>query len=591
MASDEQIPGDVISMGSDTEDEHTPGEKRPLADVEGEVGEEDQPLHISKRPKFNRASLSSNASKASEDGEIEESFSKSVGSQSGQSESQSTAKSFVPSDPPLFTTDTVTLKLPALSQKKEGSWVERVSDWTGVLCTTNFDSLADIKPTTVVSAFGQYVDVYSGLKPPKKRTAKQTVRSMEESGKIATILANAQPPEPAPAQEDGEVEDGEIADSPEYEPREPQPGEMSQQTNGHPEGAASATNGEVAPVREPTAEQRRYFPSAENAADMCLLCGRRGHFSDSCANSKCKFCGEAGHWAFTCKAIQARCGKCRQLGHESSSCVEKLALTKDEGLACAFCGMEHHLEGECTEPWRSFHAEGETVMPVIAINASCAVCGSRNHFASDCSQRGGRPFNPTWTLRNRDLFVDPNCGNESIEEASSLHLGGKPKTGRQETKIRGHHSRTMNVHYSESDDSDMDLIRAAPRQPRQPLGRIQMSTNIQMPTLGGHVVQPPLPPGPPPPLPPPPGRHPPPPGTSSYGRPHGGPPPSLPPKPPAARSKGRGPPPPPPRGGGDSRRGGHSRGRGGPPRGRGGPPRGRGGRGGGGGGGRGRERR
>ncbi|KAK8146101.1 hypothetical protein G3M48_003602 [Beauveria asiatica] len=588
MAAEEQIPGDVISMGgSDSEEENSQIGKRSLADVDGPDGQDDQPCHTSKRAKFSRPSLSSDPSKASEEGEIEESFSKSIGSQSGQSDGQPAAKSFVPSDPPLFTTDTVSLKLPALSQKKEGSWCERVLDWSTVLCTINFESLADIKPPTVVSAFCQYVDVHSGLKPPKKRTAKQTVRAMEESGQIANVITFAKPPPPAPAQKADDVEDGQVADSPEYEPSEPAQVENGQQTNGHANHVVvSATNGDSISKGGPTAEQRRYFPSAENAADMCVLCGRKGHVADACSHTKCKFCGETGHWQFACKAIQARCDKCRQLGHDTSTCVEKLALTKDEGLACAYCGMEHHLEGECTEPWRSFHAEGDVVLPVVAIQASCAVCGSRNHFASDCSQKGSRPFNPSWTLRNRDLFIDPKCGNESIEEAASLHLGAKPKKGRQQAKMpRGAPSRAINVHYSESDDSDMDLLshRAAARQQRPPVGRMQMSTNIQMPTLGGHAVQPPLPPGPPPPLPP--SSYPPPPGTTSYGKNERGPPPSLPPKPPAARNS-RGPLPPPPKG--DVRRGGYSRGRGGPPRGRGG--RGGGG-GGGGGGGRGRGRR
>ncbi|KAM3481838.1 hypothetical protein MY5147_000423 [Beauveria neobassiana] len=514
MAAEEQIPGDVISMGgSDSEEENSQIGKRSLSDVDGPDGQDDQPSHTSKRPKFSRPSLSSNPSKASEEGEIEESLPKSIGSQSGQSDGQPAAKSFVPSDPPLFTTDTVSLKLPALSQKKEGSWCERVLDWSTVLCTINFESLANIKPPTVVSAFCQYVDVHSGLKPPKKRTAKQTVRAMEESGQIDNVIASAKPPPPALAKKADDGEDGQVADSPEYEPREAAQVANGQQTNGHANNVVvTATNGDSVSKGGPTTEQRRYFPSAENAADMCVLCGRKGHVSDACSHTKCKFCGETGHWQFACKAIQARCDKCRQLGHDTSSCVEKLALTKDEGLAY------------------------------------------------------------------------PNCGNESIEEAASLHLGAKPKKGRQQAKMpRGPPSRAINVHYSESDDSDMDLLshRAAPRQQRPPLGRMQMSTNIQMPTLGGNAVQPPLPPGPPPPLPP--SGYPPPPGTTSYGRNERGPPPSLPPKPPAARNN-RGPPPPPPKG--DVRRGGYSRGRGGPPRGRGG----RGG-GGGGGGGRGRGRR
>ncbi|XWW95909.1 hypothetical protein V2A60_003878 [Cordyceps javanica] len=390
MAAEEQIPGDVISMGgSDSEEETSHVEKRSLADVDGSDVEDDQSSHASKRRRLSRLSLSSNASKGSEEGEIEDSISKSVSSQSGQSDSQlkDSAKSFVPSDPPLFTTDAVSLKLPALSRKKEGSWVDRVSNWSTVLCTTNFDSLAEIKPATVVSAFGHYIDVHSGLKPPKKRTAKQTIRAMEESGKISMLLANAKPPSSEPGNQVDDVEDGEVADSPEYEPTESALLETGQPANGHTNDAAIKESGEAAPARQPTAEQRRYFPSAEDAAEMCVLCGRKGHVADACSHSK---------------------------------------------------------------------------------------------YA--------------------------NCGNESIEEAASLHLRAKPNTGRQQAKMaRGPSARALNVHYSESDDSDTDLLsqRAAPRQRRPPLGRMQMSTNIQMPTAGGHAVQPPLPPGPPPPLPPP----------------------------------------------------------------------------------------
>ncbi|OAA57666.1 Zinc finger, CCHC retroviral-type [Cordyceps fumosorosea ARSEF 2679] len=588
MGSEEQIPGDVISMGeSDSEEENSHVEKRSIADVDGPDGEENQPSKAAKRPKLSRQSPSSDASKVSEEGEIEESLSKSLSSQSSISSLRPRAKSFVPWDPPLFTTDTVNLKLPALSRRKEGSWVDRVTDWTTVLCTINFDSLAEIKPATVVSAFGQYVDVHSGLKAPKRKSAKQTVCAMEDSGKLATIIGSTQAPAPAPAaaspEPADEVENGQVPDSPEYVPSDSVLPEHSQAANSHASGAAAETNGVSVPEGQPTAEQLRYFPSAENAADMCVLCGHKGHVAGSCSHTKCKFCGETGHWAFSCKAIQARCGKCRQLGHETSSCVEKLALTKDEGLACAYCGLQHHLEGDCTEPWRSFHAEGDVVFPVIAIQASCAVCGSRNHFASDCSQKGNRPFNPSWTLRNRDLFVDANCGNESIEEAASPHLRAEPNTSQRQTRApRGPAARAMNVRYSESDDSDdIELLgqRAAPKhqQQRAPrAGSIRVATNLQMPTLGGHVVQPPLPPGPPPPLPP--QSHPPPPGTSGYSRNQHGPPPSLPPKPPTARNNHRGPPPP-----GEPRHGGGSRGRGG-------PPRGRGGRGGGGGRGRGRGR-
>lgn len=536
MAPEEDIPGDIISLGDDSDEEQRSGDKRSLADLNSSDVENDQPSHISKRTKLGHSSISSNTSKMSEEGEIDD---KAPNPRQSPSTNNAATQSFVPSDPPLFTTETVSLKLPALSQKKEGSWVDRVSDWTSVLCSTNFDCASSITPATIVSAFAHYTDVFSGLKPPKKRTAKQTVRAMEESGKISALIAAAKPP--AQSKRVDIPEDGEIADSPEYEPREAAEDEEHPTHNENRLGGSDMSNGSAAPVApEPTAAQQRYFPSAENPADMCTTCGRQGHNANSCDRDQCIFCKESGHWSFTCRSISSRCSKCRQLGHEASSCIEKLALTKDEGLVCAYCGLGRHLETDCTEPWRSFHSDAETVLSVVFLHASCAVCGSRNHFASDCAQRGTRPYNPSWTLHNRDLFLDPKCSKESIEESggSQRHDGGR--NGRRENAIRGHASRMVNVHYSESDDSDMDLLssRTASRSQRAPLGRIQMSTNLQMPKMGNHQVQPPLPPGPPPPLPAT-SRHPPPPGATNY-RGSGGPPPSLPPKPPAARNNNNG---------------------------------------------------
>lgn len=575
MASEEQIPGDVISLG-DSEEDSTLSKKHAIDDEPDAAGSApaDAPSHISKRAKLShsRSSLSSAASKGSEEGEVDESLTK---SESGQVGEKRRSGSFVPSNPHVFRSETFTapLRLPTLSREKENSWVERVTDWTRVLCESNGDFSKEITPGSVVSAFTQYVDVHSGLKPPKKRTAKMTVRSMDESGKLATIIAETKPAD------SNDMEDGEVEGSPEYEPSEQPPAldpateeAASQPQTSTPNGeAAASTNGAVVTqpvVEQPTEEQRRYFPSAADASRMCVSCGREGHTADACTYNKCRFCGEAGHWDFTCQSIPVRCDKCRQLGHKAATCVEKLALTKDEGLACAYCGLADHLENECTESWRSFHPDSETVRMVSSISPSCAVCGSRNHFASDCSQRGDNPHNSTWTLRNRNLYVDPNCGEVTIEEAVDQY-GGQKKPLRENAKIPGHASRTMNVHYSESDDSETELLGNWPVKKKTPkAGQIRMSSNIQF-----NGTQPPLPPGPPPPLPPPPSRppgYPPPPGVSNYrnSQPSNAPP-SLPLKPPAS-SRERPPPPPPPR---DSRNNDRGR-RNGP------PPRGRGGRGG-----------
>ncbi|KAK3181839.1 hypothetical protein K4F52_006906 [Lecanicillium sp. MT-2017a] len=593
MASDEQIPGDVISLG-DSDEDSSLSKKRAVEDEPEASGSPaaDTPSHISKRAKLSRSSLSSAGSKGSEEGEIDESFTK---SEEGQSEGKRHSGSFLPSNPHVFRSETFTapLRLPTLSREKENSWVERVTDWTRVLCENNGDFIREITPGSVVSAFTQYVDVHSGLKPPKKRTAKMTVRSMDESGKLATIIADTKPVSSASQ----DMEEGEVEGSPEYEPSANPPvldaateeaaaQPQMPQTNGESApGVDGVTSGEAAQpiVEQPTEEQRRYFPSAKDASRMCLSCGREGHKADACTHNKCRFCGETGHWDFTCQSIPIRCDKCRQLGHKAATCVEKLALTKDEGLACAICGLSDHLESECTEAWRSFHPDSETVRMVTSITPSCAVCGSRNHFASDCSQKGNNPHNPTWTLRNRNLYVDPNCEAVTIEEAAEMYGGKEPR--REKAKIPGHASRTMNVHYSESDDSELEFLGNWPVKKKTPqVGQIRISSNIQLPS----TAQPPLPPGPPPPLPPPPAQapgYPPPPGVSNYRRPPPlNAPPSLPPKPPSSRELRN---PPPPRGG-DSRNGDRGRRSGPPPRGDRGGRGGRGTRGGRGRGGRGR---
>ena len=576
-------------------------------------------------------------------------------------------------DPPLFHQDSLGFKLPSFAEKREGSWFDRFQNWVLAFQADNSAYIHAITPTLALNAYAYYIDTLSGLKPKKRKSAKQASREMESTGALTALLQSTKPSntsqrtEKLVAQSEtkgpmnpsersdegtkmskpGQKKEAEVttqkqddaSDSEvEYEPwmaKETQKTEAvptasewasllgeSAEANGHPKAShtqeqPTIQQGTNLPLRDgvPTgdkalAQQRRYFPSAADPSKMCLLCGRETHTATSCPTLVCKLCGKNDHSEFYCPS-HVRCDKCRQKGHRKAECPEKLALIKGEGLACAFCNSSDHLESNCTEPWRSFHPEDGVIRKVVSIPASCSLCGNNKHFFADCNRRRGNTPNPTWSTRNRDQYVDPDSGQASVEEVTVGSEKTKVTRG-PELKIRGHASRTTNVHYSESDDSEVEFLGRRPLKQKAPLGQIRMASNIQMPrkatsrngepsrsynlrSRSQTPVQPPLPPGPPPAGPP--SRqgsfgHPPPPGVSGHrsrgpGQPQGLPHP-LPAKPPS-RDYRNVPPPPHLRGpDGLSRqqndRGNASQG----PRPRGGQRGGRGGRGGGRGKGRGR---
>lgn len=591
MASEDNILGDVLSIGG-SEDEAVPFSKKRDAEAAATEQQDSRPAgsdsRATKRQRLSQESVLTGADgDGSEDGEIDGNSAEQSrrGSTSPQSRKGTdhtatmqaanpldvTGKAFMPNDPPTFKSGDVFLKLPSLSSSTHGSWTMRATDWITLFCSANPDHAALITPQVAIEAFNFYIDEHSTVRNSRRSAVKKKAKRIEELGQLPGILAaaasnqssltttttNDKVASSATSNQKDDVESTITATK------------TAGETVDQIQAAATISNNNTvansSPVQIPipteaTADQRRYFPSASNPAEMCLLCGRAGHVSLGCTHSKCRFCNEQGHWDFVCSAIGSRCTKCRQLGHSASACVEKLALTKDEGLACVYCKEPDHLEGNCTEPWRSFHPDGESVKTVLSIEASCAVCGSRNHFASDCTLRGKDSINSTWTLRNRNLYINPATNNVSIE-VGVAKARAPPTRPRPETKIRGHASRT-HIHYSETDDSDTEFLgNHAVKKPAQ-VGQIRLASNIQLPSKPQH--QPPLPAGPPP-------SQPPPPGVGRYNSYHPiATPPSLPVKPPPSRDYRHAPPPPPPPPSQPSRNRRASKSRNGPPS-RGGP--------------------
>ncbi|GAB0134972.1 hypothetical protein EsDP_00003324 [Epichloe bromicola] len=478
------------------------------------------------------------------------------------------AGSTMPSESPTYTAGSSAFKLPALSPKKQGSWFARVKDWVQVLCQHNLESISAVTPAVAMDAFAFYLDQHSGLRQAKRRAAKQAAKKVETSRTIQNVIESLKlntngtgsASEPTAGshvanqngtganQSEGSMEEGQVSSG----VTKDSPPENAQEL--HQNRDTSIVRKDVPTGEEEFQQQRRYFPSAADASTMCLLCGGENHKAIHCTRSKCRFCKSIDHWDFCCPSIQERCDKCRQLGHQTASCTEKLALTKDEGLACAYCNSNDHLEGNCTEVWRSFQPNAHTIHPVVYLPCSCSVCGGTDHFSGDCRERRGISANPTWSLQNRNIYIDPKCNALSIEEIAGPIANQRSLRG-FETRTRGHAPRTANiVHFSESDDSDVEFLsRRAIREPKGGAGKIRLSSNIQLSQMmGSHRVnnsqpragQPPLPPGPPPSS----GKSkafPPPPGTREYsGQPPPPPPPSLPPKPPASTRDYRKVPPP-----------------------------------------------
>ncbi|KAI0881784.1 uncharacterized protein GGS22DRAFT_56290 [Annulohypoxylon maeteangense] len=329
----------------------------------------------------------------------------------------------------------------------------------------------------------------------------------------------------------------------------------------------------VAPISNGTSSdeelrlQRRYFPFAKDPSIFCLCCNGVGHKTSTCPLLQCKFCGSKEHGMFACPT-RRRCSKCRQLGHNTKTCNEKLALAPEEQDECAFCGGKH-LDKECTEIWRTYKVIPGQQKKVKDIPAFCYTCGGSGHYGSECGlpDKGGNATERTsWSQANRNLYVDPNSENIAL---AWVGIESNPSS-ETDIRIRGTAKKQVHTHFV-SDDSDEDLVHAPIQRP-EPRGQIRISSNIGSvgqgnnrgrggrrnydqsrrrqnerefsppppPPLQGNGAawQPPLPPGPPP-------RN-----SNRYERPLAPPPGSLPPRPQTYDSR--------PSRGGSSNRGGQN---------------------------------
>ncbi|KAF7953208.1 hypothetical protein EAE96_006422 [Botrytis aclada] len=216
----------------------------------------------------------------------------------------------------------------------------------------------------------------------------------------------------------------------------------------------------------------KYFPSTDGVfLRKCLICGSSGHDRSVCSDNACSSCGSKGdHLTPACPRTTI-CGKCREVGHQTSQCPEKLRAVKDD-VKCNTCQSTSHLEDQCHVIWRSFLPDPNEIKKVRNILAFCYFCGRPGHFGPECGLYRGKPASggKSWSTRNMEKFLD---GPNSYDD--SLSLGGNdysiPNRGKKGFTIKGKANDPINL--DDSDDEEgfiQPKVNMAPRN-----GHIQFS--------------------------------------------------------------------------------------------------------------------
>jgi len=172
----------------------------------------------------------------------------------------------------------------------------------------------------------------------------------------------------------------------------------------------------------------KYFPPVDGvlAKLRCLACAETTHSTIDCPALSCTACG-GNHTTFQCRKYQL-CNRCRQRGHSSSDCTEKLLPSKDE-LSCDMCGSKSHIETHCQLIWRSFVAKPEEIKPRLNVPVYCYFCGDNGHYGGECglnnevSSSGG----DTWS-RSARMTVTPTINAPRKKDFSIRGKANDPIT-------------------------------------------------------------------------------------------------------------------------------------------------------------------
>jgi len=215
---------------------------------------------------------------------------------------------------------------------------------------------------------------------------------------------------------------------------------------------------------------QRYFPAVEGVGSTprCLACAGSTHNTLDCPQLSCTLCG-GNHSNFSCPQNQ-RCGKCRQKGHSSSECTEKLFASSVERGGCDICQSRDHIESTCHFVWRSFAPRPEEIRTVRDIAVSCFTCGETSHYGPECGLYRGknksRTGDVTFSRSNLQKYLDPDSQDRAISAGVDYSL---PSKAGKVFNIKGKANNPITL--DDSDDEDTGFIRPKIDNPLSKRGR------------------------------------------------------------------------------------------------------------------------
>ena len=206
--------------------------------------------------------------------------------------------------------------------------------------------------------------------------------------------------------------------------------------------------------------QLRYFHTTKVREEVdgktpvrCLVCAKEGHMAEMCEHLACTTCGAFNRHTTQACPNNAKCGKCREQGHDEGRCPYKLKKMQEHEIVCELCQRNGHIEEDCELIWRTSGRPWESDLMRANVRLSCYECGNSGHLGNDCPSR--KP--------------DKSMGTSTWDG----HMGPVSIKSTREIKIKGKATRQDPINLDDSDDERASFYRPKISLP-QPVRRGQI---------------------------------------------------------------------------------------------------------------------
>lgn len=239
--------------------------------------------------------------------------------------------------------------------------------------------------------------------------------------------------------------------------------------------------------------QLRYFHVGKLPEDVdlgllakCLACGGDGHDSESCNVLVCSSCKTYNKHLTVYCPTRSRCSKCRESGHNESSCPYKLKQISLDEVTCELCHVVGHVEEDCELMWRTSGRQWVPERyPNIRIQLSCYECGNQGHLGNDCpSRRPGKGFgSSSWSMFQ--IFDMPLRSEQHRSQVPSRLKRGPGSKKDADLKIKGRAQNLPSVHPPETLPDRNNFLHPKKLPESVHKGKIQINASTSQTLLEG----------------------------------------------------------------------------------------------------------